>query len=120
MVKWFPDARTYPQIMLWEYDNVYPGYKEGRHVGGYEELKRKIEQMELVVALKEHDVKVTFRKVNGDLREMLCTLQENRLPEHVLSENPRAVNVDQVRVFDLEKEEWRSFRADSVITWDIV
>jgi hypothetical protein len=60
-------------------------------------------------------VNLTFRKTDGTLRNMKCTLLPKFLPEVVVSDKPkRKVSEDTLAVFDLEKNEWRSFRYDSV------
>lgn len=61
-------------------------------------------------------VKVTFVKLNGEEREMLATLVADRLPE--TKGVGRAPNPDVVTVLDVEKQEWRAFRVDSVIAFD--
>lgn len=60
-------------------------------------------------------VNLTFRKTDGTLRNMKCTLLPKFLPEVVVSDkSKRKVSEDTLAVFDLEKNEWRSFRYDSV------
>ena len=62
-------------------------------------------------------VNLTFRKTDGTLRNMKCTLVPKLLPEVVepATDKPkRKVSEDTLAVFDLEKNEWRSFRYDSV------
>ena len=60
-------------------------------------------------------VNLTFRKTDGTLRNMKCTLLPKLLPEAIVSDKPkRKVSEDTLAVFDLEKNEWRSFRYDSV------
>lgn len=60
-------------------------------------------------------VNLTFRKTDGTLRNMKCTLLPKFLPEAIPSDKPkRKVSEDTLAVFDLEKNEWRSFRYDSV------
>lgn len=60
-------------------------------------------------------VNLTFRKTDGTLRNMKCTLLPKFLPEATASDKPkRKVSEDTLAVFDLEKNEWRSFRYDSV------
>lgn len=62
-------------------------------------------------------VNLTFRKTDGTLRNMKCTLLPKYLPEAVASvENKpkRKMSEEALAVFDLEKNEWRSFRYDSV------
>ena len=61
---------------------------------------------------------VTFTKQNGDSRIMRCTLQESYLPKQtdlevaVQKKGPS----DSLAVWDLEKNAWRSFRYDTVIS----
>lgn len=75
----------------------------------------------LVGLLKNNSLKVTFTKKDGTSRDMICTLQEDQLPKQEVKENakPRAVNLDVIRVFDLEKKAWRSFRIDSIKTFQL-
>lgn len=65
--------------------------------------------------LKTDIVNLEFLKKDGTLREMKCTLREDKIPE---SSRPKgsgkSQNNDSIAVFDLEKQEWRSFRFDSV------
>lgn len=59
---------------------------------------------------------VTFTKADGTERVMNCTLEEAKLPKVELKENakPRKESTTSMRVFDLEKNEWRSFTIKSV------
>lgn len=71
----------------------------------------------LVSLLKSNTCKVTFTKADGTLREMKCTLKEGSFvaPEKK-TERVREPKDDVVSVWDLEKDAWRSFRVDSVVT----
>ena len=66
--------------------------------------------------LKTGVLLVTFMKKNGEERTMRCTQAMDLIPENM---HPTGLggtySPDQVRVFDLDKEEWRSFRKDSII-----
>jgi len=76
--------------------------------------------------LQKGNVTVTFTKADGTDREMRCTLDLARVPqdklpkgdvpvEHLLKESkkPRKEpDPHSLRVFDLDKKEWRSFRFD--------
>lgn len=65
--------------------------------------------------LREREVTVIFTKKDGTERKMLCTLSENKIPEEkVPTGSGKTKNSDALAVFDLEKEEWRSFRYDSL------
>jgi len=61
---------------------------------------------------------VTFTKANGDERVMRCTLQESVLPAQTDIEEAvqKKASTDSLAVWDLEKNAWRSFRYDTVIS----
>ena len=61
-------------------------------------------------------VRVTFTKKDSTRREMFCTLNEELIPENKRPKSTNSSTVGSaVRVFDIEEQEWRSFRWDSVI-----
>jgi hypothetical protein len=75
--------------------------------------------------LQQGPITVTFTKADGTDREMQCTLDMARIPpdklpkgdvpvEDLLKEAKERKKPDEhsLRVFDLEKNEWRSFRFD--------
>lgn len=61
---------------------------------------------------------VTFTKVDGTERVMRCTLEADKLPPVVIKEDakPRKVSdsTKALRVFDVEKQEWRSFTIKNI------
>ena len=58
---------------------------------------------------------VKFTKQDGSDREMFCTLLENKIPQEKKPKNvKKSENFDILSVFDLEKQDWRSFRVDSL------
>ena len=67
--------------------------------------------MTLREMLQEKVLIVTFKKKDGSLREMQCTLISDFLPETKGSGGYSGI----VTVYDTEQEGWRSFREDSVI-----
>ena len=63
------------------------------------------------------DLCVTFTKQDGSERAMRCTLVEEAIPQDKQPKTQSATSQtagSAVRVFDIEKQEWRSFRWDSV------
>ena len=81
---------------------------------------------QVVTALQEGIVEVKFVKVNGEERTMLATLNEGLIPVDLWPQDdpevlidPKPPNLEVQRVYDVEKDGWRSFRWDSVISWDI-
>lgn len=72
--------------------------------------------------LRTDIVNVCFTKADGSERKMLCTLVESKIPEDKRPKNAETQSGStagsSVRVFDTEKQEWRSFRFESVISID--
>ena len=69
--------------------------------------------------LRLHVCEVHFTKVNGEKRVMHCTLQGEYLPNntdmnHLDEMHKKEENKEIVTVWDLQKNEWRSFRVNSV------
>ena len=76
--------------------------------------------------LTNSEVTVTFTKADGTDRDMLCTLDHSRIPVSIAKPVSTTAPVDgivreskkprkepdphSIRVFDLDKQEWRSFR----------
>ena len=73
--------------------------------------------------LTNSEVTVTFTKADGTDREMLCTLDHSRIPVSIAkpvqsvdgivreSRRPKKEpDPHSIRVYDLQKQEWRSFR----------
>ena len=73
-------------------------------------------------ALQTTIITVEFTKADGTLREMHCTLQPDKLPpgtpsgpiDGIIKEDKtrKPAEADSIRVFDTDKQEWRSFRFD--------
>jgi hypothetical protein len=67
--------------------------------------------------LKTNTVELVFTKKDGSIREMKCTLREDKIPDSVKPKSSsKTQNTDSIAVFDLVKQEWRSFRFDSITT----
>ena len=64
------------------------------------------------------EAKVTFTKVDGTERVMQCTLEAAKLPPVVVKEDakPRkqSDSTKALCVFDVEKQEWRSFTIKNI------
>lgn len=78
----------------------------------------------LIEVLKDNVCVVSFKKKDGTNRNMKCTLKENIIPkatkEDPLSQKKiRALNEEVLPVWDVEKDGWRSFRIDSVVTYGV-
>ena len=75
--------------------------------------------------LQQQPITISFVKADGALREMMCTLNYDLIPKTKLPGSGNQASVDGIvresklrkladehtmRVFDLDKQEWRSFR----------
>jgi hypothetical protein len=64
------------------------------------------------------EMTITFTKVDGTERVMKCTLEASKLPVVELKEDakPRkeTVSTKALRVFDLDKNEWRAFTIKNI------
>jgi hypothetical protein len=67
-------------------------------------------------------VSITFTKRDGTERVMKCTNVLADIPEErrPIGESTFSENKDIIRVYDIESEGWRSFRVDSVKSFDIL
>lgn len=68
--------------------------------------------------LKVTEATITFIKADGTERVMKCTLEADKLPPVVIKEDakPRkeTTSTKALRVFDIEKNEWRSFTIKNI------
>jgi hypothetical protein len=66
-------------------------------------------------ALEDTIVTVVFEKKDGTLRTMNCTLMEGAAIPHVkTTDRVKTPSNDTCSVWDVEKNEWRSFRYDAI------
>jgi hypothetical protein len=113
---------------MWEKDEVVRllrGVPGTQYQEGDDEVKLQIREW-VRGLLQNSEVTVTFTKADGTDRDMLCTLDHSRIPVSVAKPVSTTASVDgivreskkprkepdphSIRVFDLEKQEWRSFR----------
>lgn len=65
--------------------------------------------------LRDEEVTIVFAKKDGTERKMVCTLAESKIPSEKSPKNTGKKQSDEaLAVFDIEKQDWRSFRWDSV------
>jgi len=77
---------------------------------------------EMIEQLRQRNCRVIFKKVNGEERDMVCTLQESVLPQAtkddpITQKKVREVNPEVLAVWDVNKEAFRSFRVENVISF---
>lgn len=72
----------------------------------------------LVESLYEGTCMVEFEKVNGEKRRMNCTLNPNiakDMPQELKEQSNHSIsNPNVIAVWDMDKNDWRAFRVDSV------
>lgn len=79
------------------------------------------QQQQLIEALRTRQVTVDFNKVNGEFRSMTCTLSEDLIPVDKYpktedeSVTKKKISNQALRVFDINKQEWRSFRWSNIV-----
>lgn len=77
---------------------------------------------ELRKIFSENIANITFLKIDGTKRSMICTLKADLLPtvEKTESKQKKQPNENVLPVWDLEQKAFRSFRVDSLIEYSIV
>lgn len=79
-------------------------------------------RQEMLTQLRENTCRVKFTKVNGEERDMRCTLLQKLIPSDqmpkgsTLEESNKSEDV--IRVFDVTANGWRSFKVDNVIEFN--
>jgi hypothetical protein len=115
---------------MWEKDEVVrllKGVPGTQYQEGDDQIKEQIRSW-VRGLLTNSEINITFTKADGTDRDMLCTLDHSRIPVSVAklvsttapvdgivreSKRPRKEpDPHSIRVFDVEKQEWRSFRFD--------
>jgi hypothetical protein len=78
----------------------------------------------LFYLLKDLVLEITFNKSDGSKRVMRCTLQEDYLPQVLEEKDSEKItkksSPETLVVWDLEKDDWRSFRVDSILEYRVV
>lgn len=70
--------------------------------------------------LHETEITVTFFKTSGEERTMRCTLEESKIPadKQPKGTSTKKISDATISVFDLDKNDWRSFRFESIKEFD--
>lgn len=77
---------------------------------------------EMIIELQQRECRVIFTKVNGEERNMVCTLMEDVLPaakkdDPLTQKKVRAVNDKTIVAWDVNKDAFRSFRVENVVSF---
>lgn len=84
-------------------------------------IKSHIVTVTLQDILPQKIVKVDFLKADGSPRTMRCTLNPAYIPEDMLNEDdsvPVQKDPNLYKVWDLDKNEWRSFRKERILSFE--
>lgn len=70
--------------------------------------------------LHETELTVTFFKTSGEERTMRCTLEDSKIPadKQPKGTSTKKVSDATISVYDLDKNDWRSFRYESIKEFD--
>ena len=71
--------------------------------------------------LQTSQCRVIFTKLNGEERNMICTLREDIIPsatkDPITQKKVRDLNEEVLAVWDTKAECWRSFRTANVVSF---
>ena len=71
--------------------------------------------------LQKSQCRVIFTKLNGEERNMICTLKDHVIPkatkDPITQKKVRDLNEEVLAVWDVNKEGWRSFRISNVVSF---
>ena len=71
--------------------------------------------------LQTSPCRVIFTKLNGEERNMICTLREDIIPsatkDPITQKKVRDLNEEVLAVWDTKAEGWRSFRVANVLSF---
>ena len=76
---------------------------------------------EMKEMLQKSQCRVIFTKVNGEERNMVCTLKEGVIPkaskDPITQKKVRDISEEVLAVWDVNKKGWRSFRVGNVVSF---
>lgn len=90
-----------------------------------EKFETQVDNRELLKELLHRNVMtIHFKKKDGTLRKMKATLNLSYIPARPVAENTepkktRAQNPDVQPIYDMEIQDWRSFRWDSLVAFGV-
>lgn len=70
----------------------------------------------MILDLIEGPCEVVFTKANKEVRTMVCTLMDEYIGIESAGESPPTPGL--ITVWDIDKDAWRRFKVDSVISFE--
>ena len=96
------------------------GYQPSQILFNIETYKKVIHMTreDMIEKLRAGECRVIFTKLNGEQRDMRCTLKVDLIAEDKRPKNGSAeYSEEMVRAFDLAKQEFRTFKVANVISF---
>lgn len=118
-----PDyIRAYPDVLgiklgrLWDIVDIWLGYLSKVFPDDMSTVVSKVKMLnDVYMKLHAGEVRFTFKKVNGELREARGTLKDvEHLVKGTATESQRRAGNDCIRYYDLDSQGFRSFRIDRI------
>ena len=117
------------KVSVWEQQEIVRLLKSapGTQYQEADEVNKTIMRDWIKGLLQVSTITVQFTKADGTVRDMQCTLNHSQIPETTAkpvpvdgivreSKTPRKEpDPHSIRVFDVDKQEWRSFRFDRLL-----
>jgi len=73
---------------------------------------------DMIEKLREGKCRVIFTKLNGEQRDMHCTLNTDLIPlERRPKNGSTEYSAEMIRAFDIDKQEFRTFKVENVISF---
>lgn len=107
----------------WTYSNKEITIESNITIGRDLKRNRMPDRDEMITMLSNDICEVVFEKVDGTERIMFCTRNFDLIPKSnhlTLKESGIEPNPDVLRVYDMEKNDWRSFRVESVSKFNLI
>lgn len=78
--------------------------------------------IEFATAMSTNVYTIEFEKVDGTIRKMVCTRMSEKIPAEAAPKKATVIEeaTTAVPVFDVDLEQWRSVRPNSIKTMEIV
>jgi len=97
--------------------NAWSFFKKGIFKTFSEALKAAWAKWNVVTKLLDGRVSFTFRKANGEIREAIGTTNGQLFDYAATGNNYRKELPDVIPYFDLEKDSWRAFRIERLMSF---
>jgi hypothetical protein len=101
-------------------EELRDGYQPSQILFNIETYRKNIMHIreDMLEKLRAGECRVVFTKLNGEQRDMVCTLNMDLIPEDHRPKNGSTEYSDEmIRVFDTAKQGFRTFKVSNVISF---